>query len=178
MRRFLRTFRKASEGERARASAFMLVGISSGALGYLAVLHLDSSALFDTLSWYETWIVVASGLGGMLALFLSGDRMGQAGPIGALRGVAGAIWLTFIGSLIGGTMGLPFYGTMFGPFIVTVTLMGAPMLALLWAFNLIGVHWLMGIYQRERDTIFEHHRITTILDDPESLSRRMRGRFA
>jgi hypothetical protein len=93
-------------------------------LGYLAVLHLDQNAFLDEMSWYQTWVVVASGLGGLIALFLSGDRMGQSGTTGALRGLAGAIWVTFIRSLIGGTLSLPFYGTMFGPFIVTVTLLG------------------------------------------------------
>jgi hypothetical protein len=154
MRQPLRKFKKPTEGERARALAFFLVGACSTGLGYLAVLHLDTSAFFNGLSWSQVWIVIASGLGGLIALFLSGDRMGQSGTRGALRGAGGALWITFIGSLIGGTLALPLYGTMFGPFIVTVTLMGAPLLALLWAFNLFGVHMLLGIHQRERDSIF------------------------
>ncbi len=176
MRQFLRKNRKVSEGERARALAFFLVGICSAVLGYLAVLHLDHTAFFEPLSWYQTWIIVASGLGGMTALFLSGDRMGQAGAAGAMRAVAGAIWMTFIGALIGGTFGLPLYGTMFGPFIVVVTLIGAPILAMLWAFNLFGVHMLMSIYQRERDSIFTPSRMR-LPESHESLGARMRGRL-
>ncbi|WP_049834055.1 hypothetical protein [Octadecabacter temperatus] len=165
-----------SEGERARALAFLLVGVCSAGVGFIAVHHLDNTALLDGLSWYQTWIIVASGLGGMIALFLSGDRMGQSGSTGALRALAGAIWVTFIGALIGGTLGLPFYGTMFGPFIVVVTLMGAPILAMLWAFNLLGVHFLMATYQRERDTIFTPARMN-ISDHPESLRMHLQGRF-
>lgn len=176
MRQHLRKSSKFSEGERARMLAFVLVGACSAGLGFLAVLHLDRSAFFDGFSWYETWIIVAAGIGGMMALFLSGDRMGQSGSKGALRAVAGAIWVTFIGALVGGTLGLPFYGTMFGPFIVSVTLAGAPLLAMLWAFNLVGVHFLLGIYQRERDTIFTPSRMTET-DHPDSLSVRLRGRF-
>lgn len=176
MRQPLRQSSKLSEGERARVVAFVLVGACSAGLGFLAVLHLDRSAFFDGLSWYETWIIAASGIGGMMALFLSGDRMGQSGPKGALRAVAGAIWVTFIGALISGTLGLPIYGTMFGPFIVSVTLAGAPLLAMLWTFNLVGVHLLLGIYQRERDTIFSPSRITKS-EHPDSLSVRLRGRF-
>lgn len=172
----LRRTKKPTEGERARVLAFSLVGLSSGCLGYLAVLHLDRAALFEQLSWYQTWIVVASGLGGLLALFLAGDRMGQSGVKGALRGVAGAIWVTFIGALIGGTLSLPLYGTMFGPFIVFVTLLGAPILMGLWCFNMLSIHLLMGVYQRERDTIFTPARMTRP-DHPESLSIRLRGRF-
>lgn len=177
MRQRSRKSVKPTEGERARAVAFLLVGACSAGLGYLAVLHLDQGALFDELSWYQTWIIVASGLGGMIALFLSGDRLGQSGSRGALRAVAGGIWVTFIGSLIGGTLGLPFYGTMFGPFIVCVTFLGAPLLAMLWAFNLLGVHLLLGIFQRERDSIFTPNRMT-INDHPESLNIRLRGRFS
>ena len=176
MRPFLRKTRKISEGERARALAFLLVGVCSAGLGYLAVLHLDSAALFERLSWYQLWIVMAPGPGGRIALFLSGDRMGQSGPQGAMRAVAGAIWLPFIGALIGGTLGLPLYGTMFGPFIVFVTLAGAPILAMLWAFNLFGIHMLMGTYQRERDSIFTPARMTDIAN-PDSLRMRLQGRF-
>jgi len=176
MRKFRRKFRRSSDGERARALAFFLVGISSAVLGYLAVLHLDGAALFDRMSGYQWWIVFASAIGGMSALFLAGDRLGQAGWIGVLRAGAGGIWVTFIGSLIGGTLSLPLYGTMFGPFIVVVTLMGAPVLAMLWVFNLIGMHVLMGIYQRERDSIFTLERMGQA-DHPNSLSMRMRRRF-
>ncbi|SMX37995.1 hypothetical protein OCA8868_01636 [Octadecabacter ascidiaceicola] len=175
MRPFSRKKAKLSEGERARALAFLLVGACSAALGFLAVLHLDHTALFEGFSLYQTWIVIASGLGGVIALFLSGDRMGQSGQVGAIRAVAGAIWVTFIGSLIGGTLGLPFYGTMFGPFIVAVTLMGAPILAMLWAFNLLGIHFLLATYQRERDSIFTPSRIDKS-DNPDSLRRRLQGR--
>ena len=161
MRQPLRKFRKLTKGECGRALAFALVGACSAGLGYLAVLHLDQNAFLDEMSWYQTWVVVASGLGGL----------------SALRGLAGAIWVTFIGSLIGGTLSLPFYGTMFGPFIVTVTLLGVPLLAILWAFNLFGVHVLMGIYQRERDSIFMPSKMT-IRDHPNSLRPRMQGRFS
>jgi len=177
MRPFSRKKQKVTDGERARALAFFLVGVCSAGLGYLAVLHLDRNALFEELTWYQLWIVTASGLGGMIALFLSGDRMGQPGAKGAYRAVAGGIWITFIGALIGGTLGLPVYGTMFGPFIVVVTLLGAPMLAALWAFNLLGIHMLMATYQSERDSIFTPERMTQLDHPSDSLALRMRGRF-
>lgn len=177
MRPFTRKKQKITDGERARALAYALVGAYSAGLGYLAVLHLDRAAMFNHLTWYQLWIVVASGLGGMIALFLSGDRMGQPGRVGGLRAVAGAIWITFVGSLIGGTLGLPLYGTMFGPFIVVVTLIGAPLLAAFWAFNLLGVYVLMAIYQRERDSIFTADRMTGSGHPADSLALRMRGRF-
>lgn len=176
MRQSLRNKRSLSEGERARALAFLLVAVFSSALGYLAVLHINKHAFFEELTWYETWIVAAAGLGGAIGLFLSGDRMGQSGGLGVLRGLAGGVWVTFYGALIGGTLALPFYGTMFGPFVVSITLLGAPLLSILWIVHLMGIHILLGIYQRERDSIFKPSRMTRA-DDPDALSVRMRGRF-
>lgn len=156
MRHTTRRKWKLTEGERARVLAFVLVGLSSAALGYLAVLHLDRSALFNELSASQTWIIVAAAIGGLLALFLSGDRIGQTGRNGLLRSAAGGIWVTFVGALIGGTLGLPLYGTMFGPFVVAVTLLGAPILAVFWVLNLVGIHFLLAVHQRERDSIFDY----------------------
>ncbi|MEL6961051.1 MAG: hypothetical protein AAGL89_19130 [Pseudomonadota bacterium] len=176
MRKLKRKRWKLTEGVRARALAYLLVIVCSAALGALAVLHLDKNALFRGFSWYQIWIVVAAAIGGTLALFLAGDRLGQAGRMGAFRGAAGGIWVTMIGALIGGTLALPLYGTMFGPFIVIVTLAGAPILFLLWVFNLIGLHVLMSIYVRERDSIFTPERMTQP-DMPDSLRARIHGRF-
>lgn len=175
MRPYSRKSRKLSEGARARVLAFFLVAFCSGGTGFLAVIHLDQRALFEQMSNYQVWIVIASALGGMIALFLAGDRVGATGRFHLMRGIAGGIWVTFVGALIGGTLALPFYGTMFGPFIVAVTLAGAPILAVIWVFNLIAIHGLMRTYQRERDTIFVPPESTDI--HPNSLSVQMRGKL-
>lgn len=177
MRQPLRKSKKFTDGDRARALAFMLVALCSAGLGYLAVLHLDRSALFAPLSWYQTWIVMACSMGGVIALFLSGDRIGQSGIPGALRAATGTIWVTFIGALLGGSLALPIYGTMFGPFIITVTFLGAPILAMLWVFSFASVHMLLGIYQRERDSIFKPARMAEN-DHPESLRARIQSRYS
>lgn len=169
--------RRISEGTRARVLAFFLVGISSGGLGFLAVVHLDQSALFEQMTAYQTWTIVASALGGILALFLAGDRVGSDDGRRLLRGIVGGVWVTFVGALIGGTLSLPLYGTMFGPFIVVVTLAGAPLLAVIWAFNLVAIHVLMNTYQKERDSIFTPAPSSSASSDAESLSIRMRGKF-
>ena len=145
---------RVSEGTRARMLAFFIVGLSSAGLGFLAVVHLDQRALFEQMTPYQIWVVVASAFGGMSALFLAGDRVGADGRFRLVRGIAGGVWVSFVGALIAGTLSLPFHGTMFGPFIVAVTLTGAPLLAVIWGLNLIGIHFLMRKYQMERDSIF------------------------
>jgi len=172
MRLLKRKRDKQSDGERARALAYFLVGVCSAFLGLLAVLHLNRASLFESFNLYEWWIIVASSLGGMVALFLSGDRLGQQGLLGLRRAIAGGIWVTFIGALIGGTLSLPLYGTMFGPFIVTVTFLGAPVLSTIWVLNLLSVHVLLGIYQRERDSIFVTETVEHVHLQPELYVRK------
>lgn len=145
-----------TEGERARALAFFLLAVFGAGFGFLAVTQISDGAFFERhMTRYEYYIVLASAVGPVAALFLSGDRMGQPGLQGALRGIAGGIWVSFIGALIAGSLALPGYGTMFGPFTLAVTLAGAPILSLLWVGNLVAVHLLMTTWQRERDSIFE-----------------------
>ena len=154
MRPLLRNTFQLSVGTRARVMAYFLVCASCGAVGFLAVLHLDQMALFEPMTLYQRWIVAASAIGGVFALKLAGDRVGAIGKGAVVRGISGGLWVTFVGALIGGTLALPFYGTMFGPFIVGVTLLGQPVLVVFWVMNLVAVHYLMKTYQRERDTIF------------------------
>ena len=155
MRSRTRTETLKTEGERARALAFFLLGVFGAGMGFLAVTRLSEGAFFDRgMSLYEYYIVLAGALGSMAALFLSGDRMGRPGADGVLRGLAGGVWVSFVGAVIAGTLALPGYGTMFGPFTMAVTLAGAPILAFFWVANLLAVHVLMANWQRERDSIF------------------------
>lgn len=177
MRSRSRSMTSRSEGERARALAFMIIALFGAGMAFLSVTQLNDRAFFDRgLTWYEIYIILCGALGGMAALFLSGDRMGQPGIEGTLRGFAGGIWVSFVGAVIGGTLALPLYGTMFGPFTLAVTLAGAPLLMLIWVSNLIAVHLLLRIWHRERDSIFVPDRMT-LPNSPDDLPARYRGRF-
>lgn len=63
------------------------------------------------------------------------------------------IWISFVGALFGGTLALPFYGTMFGPFTLVVTLIKAPILALLWTSSLLSAHFMIKVRRDERDSV-------------------------
>ncbi|KPP92039.1 MAG: Uroporphyrinogen decarboxylase (URO-D) [Rhodobacteraceae bacterium HLUCCA08] len=177
MRSRSRDMTRRSEGERARALAYVIIALFGAGMAFLAVTQLNDRAFFDRgLTWYEGYIILCGALGGMAALFLSGDRMGQQGPGGTLRGIAGGIWVSFVGAVIGGSLALPLYGTMFGPFTLAVTLAGAPLLMMIWISNLVAVHLLLRIWQRERDSIFVPARMTQP-NNPDDLAARYRGRF-
>ena len=176
---FLRPFQSdaLTQGERSIALAYFGVAFFGGALGLNVVVSLGgAAALIAPFNAYDYWLMFSGVLGGIAGLFVGRDWMGHDGLAGIGRALIGIIWISFVGALVGGTLALPFYGTMFGPFIVIVTLLGAPLLAMLWAINLMGIHMLFGVYQRERDSIFTPVGMSTN-DNPEALSARLRGRF-
>lgn len=178
MRSRSRTRHTRTEGERSRALAFFLIGVFGAGMGLLAVTQLSHGAFFSRrMTPYEWYVVVVSAVGAKAALFLAGDRLGQPGLSGYLRGLAGGVWVSFVGALIAGTLALPVYGTMFGPFTLAVTLAGAPMLMGFWLAQLTALHVLMGIWQRERDSIFDPDR-TDPFGGPDRLPARIRGRVS
>lgn len=177
MRQRSRNRFRMSDGQSARALAFFLVAVVGIGMGYVTVIRLEGGRpLIEGFTIYERWIVLASGLGAMTALFLSGDRLGQSGPWSIGRAAAGALWVSVVGAVIAGTLALPVYGTMFAPFSLIISLTASPVLALIWAAHLLGIHILMGIYQRERDSIFRPERML-IPDHPDHLRQRLTGRF-
>ena len=139
--------------------AYGLMAAFGAIFAFLTVVRLRGGVLIDQgFSGYDLWIVLCGALGSAAALRMSGDKMGQTGGKGVVSAIYGGNWISFVGALIAGTLALPLYGTMFGPFVLGVTLYGAPLLAGLWAANLIAVHMLLISWNRERNSIF-HARL-------------------
>lgn len=172
--------RRVTEGERCRALAFCAVALFGGGFAFLVVMRLNGERVLGAgLSWYELWVVISGTFGAAVALFLAGDRIGQPGLRGMIRMMPNMVWISFVGALIAGTLALPFYGTMFGPFILGVTLVGAPMLACLWFANLLAAHALLTVWHRERDSIFTMQRVTSaVRTGPAENQRRSSPRLA
>jgi len=175
MRLGLRRFGRLSEGERARVLAFILVAVLGVWMGLLMALRVEGgAAIVDGLSWYGRWIIAASVIGAVAALFLSGDRLGQTGPYAGTRVVTGAVWVSMVGAVIAGTLVLPLYGTMFAPFTLVITLATSPVLLAFWCVQFFCIHVLMVIYRRERDSIYDNF-MTTSPDAPVHLRRSLLG---
>ena len=147
--------RMPSIGTRALVKAYLLTAISGGGVGFLAVLHLDRQAFLEALTLYQYWVIVASAIGGVIALYLAGEKIGSSSHVSIVQRVAGSIWFMFVGALVGGTLALPLYGTMFGPFVVAVTLIGSPFIVLICVCNMIAINMLMSSYRSERETMSE-----------------------
>jgi hypothetical protein len=140
-----------TDGERCMALAYLVVSLFGCGMAFVTVTQMsDGDILERSLTLYERWVVLSGGIGGGVGLFLAGEKMGQQGARGHLRAIPAVIWVSFVGALIAGTLALPLYGTMFGPFTLGVTLAGAPVLAALWFANLFGAHVLIAAWRAER----------------------------
>lgn len=145
-----------TRGEKNRAGAFAIVGVFGAAIGFLVALHLSQGQLWSRgLAPYDIWMMVAGALGSMAGLYIAGSWFGHAGWRGLMKAVVASLWVSFVGSLIGGSLMLPLYGTMFGPFTLAITLSTRPLFAILWFANLFGAHLMLTYWQRERDSIFD-----------------------
>jgi hypothetical protein len=150
-----------TSGEKRLLAAALAVGLAGGVIIFAIVTQMgDNKALLRSLTGADLWFVVAGVLGSLCALYIGRDWFGHRGLRGTLKAVAGILSISFMGTIIGGTLALPFYGTMFGPMMFGVTLAAYPVLALIWLNALVAAHllfmiWRREIWCRERDSSFE-----------------------
>lgn len=148
-------FGNLTEGERSFVLAHLATGVFGAGVAFAAVMRLGGGEFFSrAMSPYDIWMVIAGGIGGGLGLYLNRQRMGQGGGAGVLQAFGAIILTNIMGAVIGGTLALPLYGTMFGPFALIMILMGSPLLCLMWLANQVAAHLLMARFHTERDSIF------------------------
>ncbi|MFT5649580.1 MAG: hypothetical protein ACJAXK_002624 [Yoonia sp.] len=144
-----------TEGEQSILLAFFGVAFFGAALALNVVTTLGGhAAMFRPFAAYDYWIVLSGALGGCAGLYMGRNWMGLPGLHGIASAIVGTVWISFLGGVVGGTLALPFYGTMFGPFTLFVSLFSAPLLAVFWACILMAAHFLLMVWRAERDTIF------------------------
>ena len=144
-----------TDGERRFVVAHLASAMIGAILAFNAVMRMGQGKFFaQPLSAYEIWIILAGAIGGALGLYLNRHRMGQGGPIGVLQALGATVMANMTGAVICGTLALPLYGTMFGPFTMIVILVSSPMVFVIWVGNQVAAHLLMARYYAERDSIF------------------------
>ena len=154
MRALMRLIRQ-TDGERRFVLAMLSMAVIGAIIGLAATLQLGSGVQFQQgLAPYDIWVVSSSAVGAMLGLWVMRHRMGHAGLSGLLQALVGGVGISFFGPLIAGSLALPLYGTMFGPFTLVTILFQAPGLAVLWLATLGMAHHLMRGWTAERDSIF------------------------
>ncbi len=153
MRKATQRLGEMTAGERCLGLAYALLGAMGGILTVATISRLtDGSA--ELSGWYELWAGISGGIGTSFALYLAGDLIGHAGWSGHRRAIYGGIWVTIVAALICGSLALPILGTMFAPLALLALLASKPSLVLLLAAGLAAVHILVGVWRRERDSIF------------------------
>ena len=145
-----------SEGERNFLFAIFAVGALSALMSSVIVVRLSAYGPASFVSDpFALWTVVAGAAGGLLGFWSTYNRwFGFAGTPGLVRAAFGGLMISFIGTVAGGTLILPYYGTMFGPFQFVIALIETPTLGMLWVVMLICVHKLLEDWRNERDSIF------------------------
>lgn len=147
----LDTLRLPTKGERSLALAVFVVGLLGAYLALTVVLRLSGGPAIGTaLSYYDYWVIGAGAAAAVFALYVSKRFLGHGGYKGWARALWGVLHLSFIGSLVAGTLALPVYGTMFGPFTLAVSLIGAPFLGIAWLSGLLAAHAMLVPFREER----------------------------
>lgn len=149
MRHDTRKLKLPTRGERNLALAYLLVAGLGSLIAFFSVVRLMNQGPFVELGFFEWWVCIAGALGAVLALHASERHLGNKGAEGALRAIWGAFYLSLVGSLVAGTLVLPVFGTMFGPFTLAITLIGAPILAAAWLSAVLLAHLTLLAYREE-----------------------------
>jgi hypothetical protein len=145
-----------SRGERSFIVAMLGTSILGAMLACVAVMRLSEGSAETSASVAITyWTIFAGCIGGASGFWASYERwFGHAGPSGWISALIGALVVTGIGSVIAGTLILPFYGTMFGPFQLIMMVISYPSLGAIWLGMLLCAHGLLSQWRSERESIF------------------------
>ncbi len=147
-----------SDGERSLFLAFLGVALFGAGLSFTIVNKLGGEAEFlRKLTMYDYWVILAGALGAAGGLFIGKDRLGHDGWDGAGRAALGMVVVTFAATVCAGTLALPGYGTMFGPFATVLAFWETPILLAFWVIVLTACHLLILTWRRERHTLFAIH---------------------
>ena len=144
-----------TEGEQSILLAYFGVAFLGGVLALNVVTSLAGhDTVFYPFSSYRCWVMISGGFGGCAGLYMGRHWMGLPGLRGITFAVLGTVWISFLGGLVGGTLAFPFYGTMFGPFSLFMTLFSTPLLVTFWVCTLMAAHYFLMAWRVERETIF------------------------
>lgn len=144
-----------TEGERQALLAYAVIAIAGAIAAFVVTLRLGRSGVLAAgPGLYDLWVVLAGATGAVAALWHLRARFGMPGLAGAGRAVVAAVILTLGAAIVAGTLILPPWGTMFGPFLLLVSLAAVPLLGLCWLAALAAAHLLHRTLRAERETIF------------------------
>lgn len=143
-------------GERNFVCAVVAIGLFAGVLAIDVVTGLAADhAQIREMNFFTFWTIFVGIVGGVSG-FLSSYRryFGFDGVGGWLRAFFGGLIVSGIAAVVGGTLILPYYGTMFAPMKLIIVMFEVPAFAILWVAMVICINKLMQQWRQERDSIF------------------------
>jgi hypothetical protein len=144
-----------SQGQTLRRAAYAVTAAAGALLALAVVVRLGHPQDgVGGLTTYDVWVTLAGFAGGFAGLRLTEHLFGHPGAWGVLRAMGGIVMICVTAPVIAGSLALPLYGTMFGPFMFGTTLVAVPLLGLIWAGTLLAVHLCLAPWRRERDSVF------------------------
>lgn len=147
-----------TEGEKGVLLAYIALAVFGAGLAHIVVNDLGGDdAILRSLSTYDIWMVLSGALGADIGLYSVHHRLGHRGISGIWSAVRGALIMTLTATIVAGTLALPGFGTMFGPFAAFVTFWASPLLFVFWCIMLMATHLLFAKWRAERDTIYVTH---------------------
>ncbi|GGL66969.1 hypothetical protein [Wenxinia marina] len=147
--------RPTTAGERGLLIGYLAMAATSAFVAWVVLTHIGPGRTsVPPGPYYTAWMVLSGAIGGAVALHLVRHRLGRPGLSGVVGTGLAAVWATVLAGLIGGTLALPLYGTMFGPFTLFVTLAALPGLAAVWVGTFVLAHLKVRSWHAERDSIF------------------------
>lgn len=145
-----------SPAERLILGALVGCACAGGLLGYVALGGLQGMVEIVGPEIGGMMSVGASFFGGLGSAILVRDRLGREGTRGVLSAIAGGVLATALLGIIAGTIVLPIFGTMFGPWLVLMTAATKPWYVLPWIASLYGMHKARRSYLAEQETLFRY----------------------
>lgn len=142
-----------SPGERALGLALGVIGLAGGLAAVTAVRFLTGAPIGQS---HLIWCTFSGLVGAVWSTILCLKWMGHRGAIGWAQFTLALAGITFMTSLVAGSLILPIYGTMFGPFSAAMMFIDAPLVALAWCGATLCGHLIIIKWRQERDTIFEY----------------------
>lgn len=146
-----------SRGERLRILALALAALAGAVLCLASVGALDPGRAGHAGPGVTLWRLMAGAVGSFVVLRFNLGRFGWLHLQGWVRMAGGSLLVTLFAPVVAGSLILPLYGTMFGPFALVLTVIRHPALALVWLGALVAAHLLLQDHRRERATIFMEH---------------------
>ena len=133
-----------STNERFQILAMICLCCSGSMFGSAALTELVWGSDPVSSDYQKIWLTIAAGLGAVAAAFFVRASFGKPGDYGSIIACAGIVNATLLLGIVAGTLLLPVFGTIFGPWLLMAHTFEGHHAILPWALSLYALHLARG----------------------------------